>query len=304
MDRRLKQFLAVAEMGNVSNAAEAMNVSQPTVSVNLQKLEEEYGVPLFTRSSRGVVLTNFGKVLYEHVRVMSRLNDHATAELRAMKQVNRPTLNVGCGFTWWQIFLRSALREIVESNPDAAIHIDICSSYDGLRNLLTGDISCFVGSKVKGLNDPTTFLFNHLFNVEDAFFARREHPLQGREIVLKDLSEFPELDVAPIVNRHFGISGAADGGVAAWRSNKPPTQLSSNSMTSGISMLQDSDAFLIYPITTSDFFKGQGIDMLNVTNRSHDQVEIGIYTLAEKQSTALQESFLDLIKTRSANIVG
>ena len=156
-----------------------------------------------------------------------------------------------------------------------------------------------MGSKVKGLNDPTTFFFNHLFNVEDAFFARREHPLQGREILLKDLSEFPELDVAPIVNRHFGISGAADDGVAAWRSNKPPTQLSSNSMTSGISMLQDSNAYLIYPITTRDYFKRHGIDMLNVSDRSRDQIEIGIYTLVEKQSTALQESFLDLIKTRS-----
>ena len=62
MDRRLKQFLAVAETGNVSVAADLLHVTQPTVSVNLHKLEEEHGVKLFDRSSRGMTLTDFGDI--------------------------------------------------------------------------------------------------------------------------------------------------------------------------------------------------------------------------------------------------
>ncbi len=85
MDRRLRQFLAVAETGNVSAAAESLHVSQPTVSVNMRRLEEEHGVQFFKRSSRGVQLTDFGKVLYEHVKVMARLDDHAAAEIRILK---------------------------------------------------------------------------------------------------------------------------------------------------------------------------------------------------------------------------
>lgn len=303
MNRLLKQFLAVAETGNVSSAADAMNVSQPTVSVNIQRLEEEYGVPLFTRSSRGVVLTRFGKVLYQHVRVMSRLNDHATAELHAMKQANRPNLKVGCGFTWWHLFLRSALRDTAKGNTDAAIHVDICSSYDGLRNLLSGDITCFVGSKVQDLNDPTTFLFDKLFEIEDAFFTRRGHPLQGREICLKDLSEFPELDVAPFANQHLGITGPMQEDLSRRVSNRLPAQLSSNAMTSGISMLQDSNAYLIYPISTQKFFATQDIDMLQVSDRPRDKIEIGIYTLAESQKTPLQNTFLELVRANSAQFI-
>lgn len=300
MDRRLKQFLAVAETGNVSSAADAMHVSQPTVSVNMKRLEEEYGVPLFTRSSRGVVLTRFGKVLYEHVRVMSRLNDHATAELRAMKAINRPSLKVGCGLTWWHLFVQKSLREITNGNADVAIHVDICSSYDGLRNLLSGDVTCFIGTKVPDLNDPTTFDFNKLFGVEDAFFARRGHPLQGRQVCLKDMNEYPELDVTPFANQHLGIIGLNKADISEKISNRIPAQFSSNAMTSGISMLQDSNAYLVYPISTKDFFETQDIQMLQVSDRSREKCEIGIYTLAERQETALQQNFLDIVKSTIA----
>ncbi|PWJ20560.1 helix-turn-helix domain-containing protein [Jannaschia seohaensis] len=50
MDRSFRQVLAVAETGNASRAAEAMNLSQPPVSVKIRKLEEAHGVVLFQRS--------------------------------------------------------------------------------------------------------------------------------------------------------------------------------------------------------------------------------------------------------------
>lgn len=75
MDRKLLQFLAVAELGNISLASDRLNVSQSTVSTNLKQLEQDHGVALFHRSSRGVMLTKEGDILYEHVRVMARLTN-------------------------------------------------------------------------------------------------------------------------------------------------------------------------------------------------------------------------------------
>lgn len=294
MDRRLTQFLAVAETGNVSAAAEVLNVSQPTISVNLRKLEEEHGVPLFTRSSRGVVLTEFGKVLCEHVRVMARLNDHAKSEIRAMKQANRPSLKIACGFTWWHLFVRDAVRTCAADAPDAALHVDICSSLDGLRHLMSGDISCFIGTRVDNITGGTGFRFTPLLAVEDAYFARHDHPLMGHAIRRKALSDYPRMDVAPFVNRHFGIAEPAGRSAALWP-NEAPAQLSTNSMTSGIGMLKDSDAYLVYPMLTRDFFAAQGIGMLNVTDRPTHQIQIGTYTLAEKTPSDLQVAFLDRI---------
>ena len=291
MDRRLKQFLAVAETGNVSAAADALNVSQPTVSVNMRKLEAEHGVPLFTRSSRGVVLTEFGKVLYEHVRVMARLDSHATAEIRALKLANRPSLKIACGFTWWQLFVRDAIRACAQDHPDAAIHVDLCSSLDGLRHLMSGDVSCFIGTKVENLANGMSFDFEPLLDVEDAYFARAGHPLCGRTITRKHLASFPRLDVAPFVNRHFGIAEPARKTRAGLWGEDTRAQLSTNSMTSGIAMLKDSDAFLLYPLLTRDYFASQGIQKLSVSDRSTHKVQIGTYTLSEKSASPLQVEF-------------
>ena len=205
MDRRLRQFLTVAEMGNVSLAAEAMHISQPTVTVNIRKLEEEHGVALFNRSSRGVVLTEYGRILYEHVKVMARLDAHAAAEIRSRKLLDRPSLKVGSGFAWWSLLIREAIADFRQQYPDVTIHVEICSSFDGLRHLHGGDVQCFFGSKVTGISNASAFDFEKLFAVEDTFFVRDGHPLSGRQVHRSDLISFPRLDVAPLVNRHLGI---------------------------------------------------------------------------------------------------
>ncbi len=65
MEKVLLQFLAVAEEGSISKAAELLRVTQPTLTFNLKKLEKNLGVELFERSSRGVVLTRYGETLYK-----------------------------------------------------------------------------------------------------------------------------------------------------------------------------------------------------------------------------------------------
>lgn len=61
----LKAFEATARSGSISAAARLLGVRQPTVSAHLSNLENRYGVELFHRSRRGVVLTEFGKLLHE-----------------------------------------------------------------------------------------------------------------------------------------------------------------------------------------------------------------------------------------------
>ena len=61
-------FYTVANAGNISKAAKELYISQPAISKSIQKLEENLGCKLFSRSSRGVVLTDEGQLLYGHVK--------------------------------------------------------------------------------------------------------------------------------------------------------------------------------------------------------------------------------------------
>lgn len=284
LDRRLRQFLAVAEAGNVSLAAEKLNISQPTVSVNMRRLEEEHGVQFFTRSSRGVQLTDYGKVLYEHVKVMARLDQHAAAEIQLLKTSRQKAMRIGTGFAWWSIFMRDIMNAYRHDHTNISIHVDVCSSLDGLRNLLSGDIACFVGTKVAKLDDSMGFVFEELFSVEDAYFARMDHPLSGAARVHTDLSHYPRLDVAPFVNRHLGIIERADFDptLASQSLSKMP-QYSTNSVTAGIDILQDTDAILTYPIVFNDYLRRHGIEAIDVTDRPKKWIAIGLYRLSEKE---------------------
>jgi DNA-binding transcriptional LysR family regulator len=64
----LRYFLAIIDQGNSTKAAAACNVSQPTLSVGISKLENSLGRPLFTRSNRRVALTEAGSQLAAHAR--------------------------------------------------------------------------------------------------------------------------------------------------------------------------------------------------------------------------------------------
>jgi DNA-binding transcriptional LysR family regulator len=66
--RRLKQFVVLAEMLNVSRAAERLNIAQPALSVSIRKLEEELGLALFVREARGVTLTLAGREALEEAQ--------------------------------------------------------------------------------------------------------------------------------------------------------------------------------------------------------------------------------------------
>ena len=82
-------FYTVANAGNISKAAKELYISQPAISKSIQKLEENLGCKLFSRSSRGVVLTDEGQLLYGHVKEKHRtfLHDFEKAQ-REGKEVN------------------------------------------------------------------------------------------------------------------------------------------------------------------------------------------------------------------------
>ncbi|WP_172135348.1 LysR family transcriptional regulator [Adlercreutzia sp. ZJ473] len=75
----LEQFIVfkeVAETGNITQAARHLHISQPSVSIQLQNLEKEYGACFFERTNRGVTLTEFGRVFYKSiVHVIQTMNE-------------------------------------------------------------------------------------------------------------------------------------------------------------------------------------------------------------------------------------
>ncbi len=80
--KQLRYFIAIAEEGSLSAAAQRVNVAQPSLSQHVLSLERQLGVTLLDRSPRGVTLTQSGQVLLSHARKVTRAMDEAVEAVR------------------------------------------------------------------------------------------------------------------------------------------------------------------------------------------------------------------------------
>src|SRR5260221_11744932 len=95
--RHLRYFVAVAEEGHVTRAAERLGIRQPPLSQQIQALEAELQVQLFRRKPRGVELTQAGQALFAEAQAILRQGDHAGTAAR--RTARGEAGRIGLGFT-------------------------------------------------------------------------------------------------------------------------------------------------------------------------------------------------------------
>lgn len=83
--RQLRYLVAIAEVGHVGRATQRVHISQPALSQQLCKLEQELGVSLFTRHHRGVSPTEAGLVMLEHARRILGQVDEARKAIASLE---------------------------------------------------------------------------------------------------------------------------------------------------------------------------------------------------------------------------
>ncbi len=120
---QLQYFLAVARTGNFSRAAEQCHVAQPSLSQQIQKLEEELGETLFVRRGRTSSLTPHGEALLPRAARILEEAEAARREVTETRGLERGTINFGALPTIAPYFLPTALAEFRRSYPGVTVLI-------------------------------------------------------------------------------------------------------------------------------------------------------------------------------------
>jgi len=126
--RHLRYFIAVAEAGSLTVAAQRMlHTSQPSLSRQIRDLEEEVGAPLLTRRARGVELTPAGRAFLEHARTVMSQVEAATEAARRVAHPSKPCFSMGFLTGHELTWMPEALRILRDELPN--IDVMISSQY-------------------------------------------------------------------------------------------------------------------------------------------------------------------------------
>lgn len=185
--RQLESLCKVAELGSFSLAAEALLLTQPTISAHINSLERTLGAKLFDRMGRKVVLTPTGKVLYRYARQILALREEAINALQDLSSLTGEVLTASSTIPG-EYLLPRLLAAFSRKVSPLKIKVIITDSEGVLNLLLRGDVELgFVGMK----RDEDRLQFFPIYQDAVIIVAQRGHPLAGREVRWEDFKRTP-----------------------------------------------------------------------------------------------------------------
>jgi DNA-binding transcriptional LysR family regulator len=134
----LRTFVTVAEEGNLTRASERLHLSQPAVSAHVKSLEEELGVGLFTRTSKGMELTDSGRRLTVTARDALRRAQEMLEQAKALRGGVSGAVVLTRNTDASYLRLPEILAELGREHPEALVHVDCRDSYEVPQALKDG----------------------------------------------------------------------------------------------------------------------------------------------------------------------
>ncbi len=188
--RVLRYFLTIAREGSITNAANFLHLTQPTLSRQIRDLEEELGQKLFIRRSHNMSLTTEGMILRKRAEEIISMVDKTEAEFSSMENMAGGDIYIGGGETDAIKLIAQLAKELRESYPNIHYHLYSGNSEDVTERLDKGllDFGILIQpadlSKYDYINIPAKDIWGVVM--------RKDSPLAEKKIIQKeDLLSLP-----------------------------------------------------------------------------------------------------------------
>lgn len=200
--RVLKYFLTVAEIGNITKAANSMHLTQPTLSRQLQDLERELGQKLFVRGSKSVTLTPEGMVLRRRAQEIMELVEKTENEFFSIKDDVSGDIFIGAGETKTIKLIADVMKTLQKKYQKIKFHIVSGDSEDLSEKLDKGilDFCIFIEPFV-----PDKYNYINLSEKDTwGILLRQDDPLAKKEsIKVEDIINLPILISRQAIKKSF-----------------------------------------------------------------------------------------------------
>lgn len=188
--RVLRYFVTVAREGSITNAANFLHVTQPTLSRQIKELEEELGKVLFTRSTTKIKLTEEGMLLRKRAEDILDMVEKTRDEFRSMTDITGGDIHIGSAETHAMKYIAQAAMDLQERYPNIRYHLYSGNADDVMERLDRGLLDyCLLVMPV----DLTKYNYITLPSKETwGVIMQKDCPLAARKSVRPgDLAKLP-----------------------------------------------------------------------------------------------------------------
>ncbi|MCS7199330.1 MAG: selenium metabolism-associated LysR family transcriptional regulator [Caldimicrobium sp.] len=184
--RKLEVFIKLYETKSFSKTAKSLYISQPTVTTHIKDLETFLGVKLFDRSTRTVLPSKAGKIVYHYGKQILQLLKDMEKELFPYREEKKGVLEIGGSTIPGQYILPKVIKLFKESYPETMVYLIVGDTREIVEEVLEGSLEFgIVGAKMK----EDHLNFEAWCEDEIVLIAPKDFPL--REIELNTLYELP-----------------------------------------------------------------------------------------------------------------
>lgn len=194
----LRYFASVAELGGFTRAAERLGIAQSAVSLAIKKLESDLGLQLLDRKDRTVTLTDEGRRLLHHARLIRKAVDDATLEMDELRGLTRGEVRVGIPGMLGSYYFPPVLMAFRHRYPELNLSVIEGGTWELQRMLERKELD--LGVIVEDFAPPE-LEYRSLLSAEMLVTVARDHPLAARESI--DFGTFFEQELVMFKEGYF-----------------------------------------------------------------------------------------------------
>lgn len=211
MEQDMKYVYEVYKHGSFSRAADALFITQPALSIAIQKVEKNIGMPLFDRSKKPLKLTEAGDLYIKKFRQIQHMEKELTQQLNDLSELNSGSLRIGGSHYFNSYVLPEILTEYKKRHPGIQLELLETGSNDLLGMLASHEIdltfNCAIKPKdsfrrIPGFIDTILIAVPKDFEIHSQLKA---YALSAEDIIAKKHQDFstPSVTLSPFIETPF-----------------------------------------------------------------------------------------------------
>lgn len=290
---QLQYFIAAAETGNISTAAQRLHVSQSAMSSAIIQLERHLGCDLFLRKhARGITLTANGQRLLGESRALLRQAQDLEQTSYTLQHGVRGEVAVGCFVTLAPFYLPSVLRALRQRHPALTVRVHEGDGELLAQLLRSGRIETAL---MYGLDMPGDLEFHRVAEHRPYALVDDGHPLAHREAVtLSELATGPMVLLDLPQTRQFIMHMLTVAGV------RPPSIVPTTSFETMRGLVAAGEGFTLLNqrVATAHTYDGSRVNPVELRD-DVDSVQVGAVSMRGVRSSRRAQSFVEACRTHA-----